>query len=765
MPIEKTGIENGNNIEVMLQDCNTVTVSSEADLEENSNSNSNFGDIPVECNSVKSHVLDKVDNLDSDIVSHDQDVAALLGNSVQSSDNALPTITLASEDFSSEVVTSVTHTVSNSNEVTTTQSLKRQLSSTTPPVVHKVIITKNPNSDQPQVMPVQVNQLGQIQLQHGQSYSVASSGGISLLSQGAQTPTKTITISPQGVLSPGKQYVTIPTTPTKLLGVPGNKIPISPASKTPTKITMIPVTIGKSPQRLVPASSVLNKQLNISSGAGGSRPTLITMSPSKVMKEGTVVQQRPIQIQPSQAKQIITVPTGSGVKQVQIPISMQGSRFQYVRLVSPSSPAAMSAGMSKGTTLTSLVQSAKSIAPALSTATVVSQANLQQLKITLPAQGTSQIVTSKAQTTQNVQRILLPAAPTQQVAIRVTTPNIATSTAVPHIRPAGSSVANISGLPPGTALLSAASGLQGFALVPASYMTQLQQQQMQPKSITVQQPSLPSATPAAEPQAVLQQQRQEFVPIASSDPSLSANAKQSVNGSAIEATGARPRKPCNCTKSQCLKLYCDCFANGEFCHNCNCNNCANNLDHEEERSRAIKSCLDRNPLAFHPKIGKGRDGERDRRHNKGCNCKRSGCLKNYCECYEAKIMCSSSCKCIGCKNFEESPERKTLMHLADAAEVRVQQQTAAKSKLSSQISGIPSRRPQSTATGERLPYTFLTADVAEATCACLLAQAEEAERLKMPPIVQERMVIEEFGRCLLQIIESANKTKGIIDIE
>ena len=32
-------------------------------------------------------------------------------------------------------------------------------------------------------------------------------------------------------------------------------------------------------------------------------------------------------------------------------------------------------------------------------------------------------------------------------------------------------------------------------------------------------------------------------------------------------------------------------------------NCANNLDHEEERSRAIKSCLERNPHAFHPKIG------------------------------------------------------------------------------------------------------------------------------------------------------------------
>ncbi|XP_063856873.1 protein lin-54 homolog isoform X6 [Scylla paramamosain] len=56
----------------------------------------------------------------------------------------------------------------------------------------------------------------------------------------------------------------------------------------------------------------------------------------------------------------------------------------------------------------------------------------------------------------------------------------------------------------------------------------------------------------------------------------------------IDANGIRPRKPCNCKKSQCLKLYCDCFANGEFCNNCNCANCFNNLNHEEDRQKAIK---------------------------------------------------------------------------------------------------------------------------------------------------------------------------------
>ncbi|XP_058545918.1 tesmin isoform X2 [Neofelis nebulosa] len=139
--------------------------------------------------------------------------------------------------------------------------------------------------------------------------------------------------------------------------------------------------------------------------------------------------------------------------------------------------------------------------------------------------------------------------------------------------------------------------------------------------------------------------------------------KISLAGVTLSSWDTKSKKPCNCTKSQCLKLYCDCFASGDFCHDCNCNNCCNDLRHEVQRLKAIKACLDRNPEAFQPKIGKGKPGDVKPRHNKGCNCRRSGCLKNYCECYEAKIMCSSICKCIGCKNYEEGPERKTLMSM------------------------------------------------------------------------------------------------------
>lgn len=69
------------------------------------------------------------------------------------------------------------------------------------------------------------------------------------------------------------------------------------------------------------------------------------------------------------------------------------------------------------------------------------------------------------------------------------------------------------------------------------------------------------------------------------------------SASESEAEGPR-RKHCNCTKSQCLKLYCDCFANGEFCKDCNCKDCFNNIDYEEERQKAIRICLERNPHAF-----------------------------------------------------------------------------------------------------------------------------------------------------------------------
>ncbi|XP_057799405.1 protein tesmin/TSO1-like CXC 2 isoform X2 [Salvia miltiorrhiza] len=128
-------------------------------------------------------------------------------------------------------------------------------------------------------------------------------------------------------------------------------------------------------------------------------------------------------------------------------------------------------------------------------------------------------------------------------------------------------------------------------------------------------------------------------------------------------------KRCHCRKSKCLKLYCDCFAAGLYCAgSCACQGCYNRPEYEDKVLESRQQIESRNPLAFAPKIVKhiiepsasssGNFSQEDEtlftpssaRHKRGCNCKKSMCLKKYCECYHANVGCSVGCRCEGCKN-------------------------------------------------------------------------------------------------------------------
>lgn len=247
------------------------------------------------------------------------------------------------------------------------------------------------------------------------------------------------------------------------------------------------------------------------------------------------------------------------------------------------------------------------------------------------------------------------------------------------------------------------------------------------------------------------------VPQNSTTPANLASPKTIRAPSPIVTNEVPKRKPCNCTKSQCLKLYCDCFANGEFCSGCNCTNCFNSLSKEKERQKAISQCLERNPEAFRPKIGKAvraSIGEPlpdsiERRHTKGCNCKRSGCLKNYCECYEAKILCSNLCKCCGCKNYEESFERKSLMQLANPTSEHAR--GILKNLLPTNISSRISKE---------FTKSFITDEVIHASLQELLQTAQQAEREGVPAHNIPDLIQAEMGKCLRMIVDSATDSSN-----
>ena len=100
-------------------------------------------------------------------------------------------------------------------------------------------------------------------------------------------------------------------------------------------------------------------------------------------------------------------------------------------------------------------------------------------------------------------------------------------------------------------------------------------------------------------------------------------------------------KLCSCSKTKCIKKYCECLSNNQYCFNCNCIDCKN-------KPNLIKKNL------------------RDEKEMINCTCTKSNCNKKYCECYKIGEKCNDNCRCINCLNNYEiekkNEEKKTIYH-------------------------------------------------------------------------------------------------------
>ena len=98
---------------------------------------------------------------------------------------------------------------------------------------------------------------------------------------------------------------------------------------------------------------------------------------------------------------------------------------------------------------------------------------------------------------------------------------------------------------------------------------------------------------------------------------------------------------CSCSKTQCNRKYCECFNSGNYCVDCNCKNCNN--------KPPVNSYTNKHPTD---------DQNKSKKEKVICTCTKSGCNKNYCECFKIGQKCTALCRCIGCENNDQIQNKK-----------------------------------------------------------------------------------------------------------
>lgn len=98
---------------------------------------------------------------------------------------------------------------------------------------------------------------------------------------------------------------------------------------------------------------------------------------------------------------------------------------------------------------------------------------------------------------------------------------------------------------------------------------------------------------------------------------------------------------CYCSKTKCVKLYCDCFKAGRFCDGlCGCTHCLNKLENLDYIKRLRKYNQKNQRVA----------SSSQEVEDFTCSCRKSFCENRYCPCYKSNRGCLPTCTCFHCKN-------------------------------------------------------------------------------------------------------------------
>lgn len=137
-------------------------------------------------------------------------------------------------------------------------------------------------------------------------------------------------------------------------------------------------------------------------------------------------------------------------------------------------------------------------------------------------------------------------------------------------------------------------------------------------------------------------------------PNPSLQSEPNKNFTVVIPGSTHPNKTCcTCTKTNCVKKYCACFANGRFCEGCECKNCLNTKI-SFTNSTGNTSLLNQN-VNYSPKQMNNTNKNESMQPNHSvsqliCNCTKSNCSKKYCECFKQGKECGPLCRCVNCIN-------------------------------------------------------------------------------------------------------------------